>query len=74
MLVLQHGGTRTDHNLLTPARIQLSKRGRQVHAGLILDLRSENPRKPRWGNTVVSLGEIAVLVSCLTISDSLQVD
>ena len=74
MLVLQHWGTRTDHNLLTPARIQLSKRARQVHAGLILDLRPEHPRKRLWGHTVVSLGEVAVLVICLAISDSLQVD
>lgn len=74
MLVLQHGGTRTDHNLLTPTRIQLSKRACQVHAGLILYLRSEHSRMPRRGRTKVSLAEVAVLVSFLTIGERLQVD
>ena len=74
MLVLHHGGTRTDHNLLIPAGMQLSKRARQVHVGLILDLRSEHSMKPRLGQALVSLGEVTVLVSCLAICDSLQVD
>jgi hypothetical protein len=74
VLVLQHGGTRTDHNLLTPTRIQLSKRACQVHTGLILYLRSEHSRMPLSGHTKVSLSEVAVLVSCLAISESLQVD